>query len=204
MPASASAARFVQGYVGYGWDNHDIDRRGVVEGMSASPDGNHWIAGAKAGYLMGLGAVRVGPVVGLDYARVRVDGYTEDGDPALTLNVGSTRYNSRCAATSAPKFAATSPAAGSSSGPTPRWWSEKELSGGNRVGQLLADLGADHRQQLRLRECVAQGLWPRHGRRLGADLLGHQLDAGISMTAGKNQGNETSGHFGLKAASKPA
>ena len=27
---------FAQGYVGYGWDKHDISRQGVVDGMSAS------------------------------------------------------------------------------------------------------------------------------------------------------------------------
>ena len=51
------------------------------------PNGNHFIAGAKAGYLMPLGKVRVGPVIALDYAKAKVDGYTEEGDPALTLNV---------------------------------------------------------------------------------------------------------------------
>lgn len=85
---------FLQGYVGAGWDNHDIDRRGVVEGMSASPDGTHWLMGAKAGYLMPMGGLSVGPVAGLDYARAKVDGYTEDGDLALALDVSSQRYKS--------------------------------------------------------------------------------------------------------------
>ena len=49
------AGGFVQAYAGYGWDKHDIDRAGVVEDMEADPDGNHFIAGAKAGYLMPLG-----------------------------------------------------------------------------------------------------------------------------------------------------
>jgi outer membrane autotransporter protein len=58
--------------------------------MTASPNGTHWLAGAKAGYLMTFGPVRLGPVVGLDYADAKVDAYTESGDPTLTLNVGST------------------------------------------------------------------------------------------------------------------
>ncbi len=39
-----------------------IERQGVVESMTASTDGSHWLAGAKAGYLMPLGidAVRAG------------------------------------------------------------------------------------------------------------------------------------------------
>ena len=58
------------------------------------PTGDHFIAGAKGGYLMPLGSVRVGPVIALDYAKAKVDGYTEDGDPALTLNVDSLSYKS--------------------------------------------------------------------------------------------------------------
>src|SRR4029079_16652130 len=46
-------------------------------------------AGAKAGYLFGVGTMRAGPVVALDYAKAKVDGYTASGDAALTLNVSS-------------------------------------------------------------------------------------------------------------------
>jgi outer membrane autotransporter protein len=85
---------FAQGYVGWGEDDHDIRREGVVENMTADTDGSHRVAGARAGYLMPFGAVRVGPVAALEYARAKVDGYTEEGDDALTLNVGSTRARS--------------------------------------------------------------------------------------------------------------
>jgi outer membrane lipase/esterase len=88
------AGGFVQGYAGYGWDKHDIDRTGVVQDMNADPKGHHFIAGAKGGYLMPLGSVRVGPVIALDYAKAKVDSYTENGDPALTLNVDSLSYKS--------------------------------------------------------------------------------------------------------------
>ena len=36
-----------------------------------------------------MGMLRIGPVAALDYARAKVDSYTESGDAALTLNVGS-------------------------------------------------------------------------------------------------------------------
>ena len=85
----AIAGGFAQAYLGYGWDDHDIDREGVVEGMRAKTDGDHWLAGAKAGYLFPVGIMRAGPVVAIDYAKAKVDGYTESGDPALTLNVSS-------------------------------------------------------------------------------------------------------------------
>ena len=82
------AGLFGQAYLGYGNDKHKITRLGVIEDMTARPDGSHIVAGAKGGYLMSLAALRIGPVVALDYARAKVDSYTEAGDPALTLNVG--------------------------------------------------------------------------------------------------------------------
>jgi outer membrane lipase/esterase len=78
---------FGQAYAGYGKDSDRIKRQGVVQGMEAHPHGNHTIAGAKGGYLMSFAGLRAGPVVAVDYARAKVDGYTESGDPALTLNV---------------------------------------------------------------------------------------------------------------------
>ena len=85
--ASTAGPLFGQAYVGYGRDRNRITRTGVVDDLSASPNGNHVTAGAKGGYLMPLGAARIGPMVALDYARAKVDGYTESGDPVLTLNV---------------------------------------------------------------------------------------------------------------------
>ncbi|MCY7271963.1 MAG: autotransporter domain-containing protein [Sphingomonas bacterium] len=190
---------FVQGYVGYGWDNHDIDRRGVIEDMSASPDGNHWIAGAKAGYLMTLGAVRIGPVAGLDYARVRVDSYTEDGDPALTLNVGSTRYKSLRGSIGA-ELRGDFAGGGVQLRPYGALVLEKELSGGNRsvsFSQTSAPIIVNSFDF----ENVSKKAYGRGTVGATARILGGvHLDAGISMTAGKRQGNETSGHLGLKAS----
>jgi len=79
---------FGQGYLGYGSDRHDIERVGVIDELRADPDGSHVVAGAKAGYLLPVWKVRAGPIVALDYARAKVDGYTESGDAALTLDVG--------------------------------------------------------------------------------------------------------------------
>ena len=80
---------FGQAYVGYGRDRNRITRVGVVSDMTADPHGNHTVAGAKAGYLMSLAGLQAGPIVAVDYARAKVDGYTEAGDSALTLNVSS-------------------------------------------------------------------------------------------------------------------
>ena len=88
------AGPFGQAYLGYGKDRNRISRTGVVDDMTASPHGSHTIAGAKGGFLMSLVALKVGPIVALDYARAKVNGYTESGDAALTLNVGSQSYKS--------------------------------------------------------------------------------------------------------------
>ena len=190
---------FVQGYAGYGWDDHDIDRRGVVEGMSASPNGNHWIAGAKAGYLMTMGAVRLGPIAGLDYARVRVDGYTEDGDPALTLNVGSTRYKSLRGSIGA-ELRGDFAGGGVQLRPYGALVLEKELSGGNRSVSFAQTSSPTIVNSFDF-EDVSKKAYGRGTIGGTARIFtGIHLDAGISMTAGKSQGNETSGHLGLKAS----
>ena len=79
---------FAQAYAGYGNDKHRIERVGVIDELRARPDGSHVAAGAKAGYLFPVWKVRAGPIAALDYARAKVDRYTETGDAALTLNVG--------------------------------------------------------------------------------------------------------------------
>ncbi|HVI05124.1 MAG TPA: autotransporter domain-containing protein, partial [Sphingomicrobium sp.] len=85
---------FGQAYLGYGKDRDRITRTGVVENLSARPHGDHSVADAKAGYLMSFGGLEAGPVVSLDYARAKVDGYSESGDPALTLNVSRQKSKS--------------------------------------------------------------------------------------------------------------
>ena len=66
---------------------YDITRAAVIDDIAAETDGNALTAGAQAGYLFDLGGVRLGPVIGLRYAKVELDGFTETGDPVLTLNV---------------------------------------------------------------------------------------------------------------------
>ncbi len=80
---------FSQAHLGFGSNKHRITRIGVIDNMTARPDGSHLTAGAKVGYLMPFGPLRLGPVAALDYARAKVDGYTEEGDAALTLDVGN-------------------------------------------------------------------------------------------------------------------
>lgn len=78
---------FVEAYAGYGWLDYDILRAAVIDDIAASSDGTALFAGGRAGYLFDVGGARVGPIIGLRYAEADLDGYTEAGDPVLTLNV---------------------------------------------------------------------------------------------------------------------
>jgi len=79
---------FAQGLATFGWQNFRNTRPGVVDIITSNPDGNTFLAGGKFGYLFDAWRSQVGPIGGLTYARARVNGYTESGDPVLTLNVG--------------------------------------------------------------------------------------------------------------------
>lgn len=81
------AGAFVQGYAGYGSLKYSISRDAVIDTIHARPNGNAVTIGGKAGYLLGAGGLRIGPVVGVQYAKAKVDPYTESGDPVLTLIV---------------------------------------------------------------------------------------------------------------------
>jgi phospholipase/lecithinase/hemolysin/uncharacterized protein YhjY with autotransporter beta-barrel domain len=79
---------FAQALATYGWQNYRNTRPGVVDTITSNPDGTSFVAGGKAGYLFDAGKAQAGPIGGLTYARVRVNGFTETGDPVLTLMVG--------------------------------------------------------------------------------------------------------------------
>ncbi len=98
---------FLQGLVSYGWLNYSNSRSGVVSTITANPDGETFAAALKGGYLFDVApSVRFGPIAGLTYVRAHVDGYSENGDQVLTLNLneqtaktvlGSVGAQARCA-----------------------------------------------------------------------------------------------------------
>ncbi|HYJ30837.1 MAG TPA: autotransporter domain-containing protein, partial [Allosphingosinicella sp.] len=85
---------FVQGYAGIGSLDYDIERAAVIDNVTASPDGDTMTAGASAGFLLPMGSLQIGPVLALRYARAEIDGFTETGDPVLTLDVSEQRLTS--------------------------------------------------------------------------------------------------------------
>ena len=67
----------------------------MVDTITSNPDGTSFVAAGKAGYLFDVGQQsQIGPIGGLTYARAKVNGYTEAGDPVLTLNVGAQKADS--------------------------------------------------------------------------------------------------------------
>ena len=191
------AGGFVQAYVGYGRDRHRITRQGVISDLRADPKGSHYVAGAKAGYLMPFGAVRLGPVVALDYAKVKVDGYTEVGDAALALNVGRVSYDSARGSAGLEARGDFAPG-GISVRPYLALTAEKNFSRDDRVfdfSQTSAPVIVNSWD-------AAGGTKKVYGRLTAggsAQIFSHfAIDASLSGTTGKSNGNETSAHVGAK------
>ena len=183
---------FGQAYVGYGKDRDRITRTGVVEDMTARPHGDHTVAGAKGGYLMSLAGLSAGPIIAVDYARAKVNGYTETGDPALTLNVSGQRHK------------AVTGQAGI------------EVRGDLAGLHPFVDLTAEHNftgddRVISFDQTTAPGIvnsWAVPGRKqtygrlsggASANLNGAlSLDAFVSTTLGRDGGQEIGGNIGVK------
>lgn len=188
---------FVQGHAGAGRTDYDIERAGVVGGMSASPNGSHILAGAKLGYLMPLGAVRLGPVAAIDYARAKVDGYTETGDGALTLNVGKQRYEALVGGLGL-ELRGDFDAAGTALRPFASAMVEKDLKGDGRTISFAQTASPTIVNSFDLGE-RDKGVYTRFSGGASARISGRvQLDVVASTTAGKDQGNELSAHAGFR------
>ena len=84
----ANAHFFAQGLATVGHQDYRNTRPGVVDTITSNPDGTTFVIAGKTGYLFDAGKTQLGPIGGLTYARATVNGYTESGDPVLTLNVG--------------------------------------------------------------------------------------------------------------------
>ena len=191
----ALAGAFAQGYVGYGWDDMDLERQGVVENMTASTDGSHWLAGAKAGYLMPLGTMRFGPVIALDYAKAKVDGYTETGDPALNLNVSSVSAKSLTGGVGA-ELRGDFDTGGVSVRPYLSAMVEKQLLDGDRTVRFAQTSSPGIVNSWTLDQSKKA-----YGRISGggsaAILKGVTMNAVLSTTVGRKDGNDVSGQVGL-------
>ena len=191
------AGGFVQAYAGYGWNEHDIERAGVVEEMEGDPDGDHFIAGAKGGYLFPMGSVRVGPVVGLDYAKAKVDGYTETGDPVLTLNVDSLTYKS-LRGSAGIELRGDFAGGGVQIRPFASTVIEKDFTGDGRTVRFSQTSAPIIVNSFAFDDASKSAYGRISGGFSAAILSSVTLDAGGSATVGKDQGEETSAQVGLR------
>lgn len=184
---------FGQAYLGYGKDHDRITRTGVVQPMAARPGGSHSALGAKGGYLVQTGPFALGPIVALDYAHAKIDAYSESGDPALTLSVGRQSVK---ALTGQAGAEVRSSIAGLH--PFVDLTIERNFTGD---GQLITFNQTD------APVIVNSWLVPRrkdtYGRLAGgasAEIVGRvSLDAFVSTTVGRSEGQEVAGNLGVKA-----
>ncbi|HET7709449.1 MAG TPA: autotransporter domain-containing protein [Sphingomicrobium sp.] len=191
------AGGFVQGYAGYGQDDHRISRAGVVSTMTGSADGSHYLAGVKAGYLLPMGAVRIGPVAALDYAKAKVDGYTEAGDPALTLNVGSLSAKALTGSLAA-ELRGDFNTDGIQLRPFASAGVEMDFVGDGRTIRYAQTASPTIVNSWRF-EDRSKKAYARFTGGASAGILSRvTLDAMLSGTVGQEQGDELSAHVGLK------
>lgn len=190
---------FAQGYAGYGWDKADITRMGVVEDMNAKPKGNHLVLGGKAGYLMPMAGMRIGPVVGLDYARAKVDGYTETGDDALALNVSSVSYKT-LRGSAGIELRGDMGDNGVKFRPYGSLAVEKDFTGDSR-GVLFSQTASPIIVNSFAFDDASKKIYGRFSAGFSAEITGGiSAVADASTTLGKKQGAETSARAGFKFA----
>ena len=194
---SAFGPVFAQAHIGYGKDKHKLNRTGVVEAMTARPDGSHVLAGAKVGYSMPMGPVSIAPVIALDYAKAKVDGYTENGDPALTLHVDSQSYEALTGNVGV-ELRGSAGVPGVGIRPFASALLEKDLIGDGRV---LTYAQTDAPAIVNTFDYPDRST-KIYGRLTGgasASVLGMlDLEAAVSGTVVKKQGNELSAHVGFR------
>ncbi|HOW53505.1 MAG TPA: autotransporter domain-containing protein [Syntrophorhabdaceae bacterium] len=82
---------FVDGQAGYGWSDYKNTRRIVFPGLdrsaSSSPTGRQFTLYGGTGYELNINKWMIVPTLSLQYIKLDIDGYTESGAGALSLNV---------------------------------------------------------------------------------------------------------------------
>jgi len=193
----SAGGAFVQAYGAYGWLDQDTRRRAVIDDIRAQADGRTAVAGAKAGWLATLGGTRIGPVVGVQYARAKLDGYTESGDPVLTLNVAGQSVHALVGSAGL-EARGTFDSGGLAIRPYASVTAEKDFDGDGRTIRYAGTASPTIVNSFVLADRSKQ----TYGRATaGADLsLGGTISLQIQGSAsfGRNQGNDMGGFAGLK------
>ncbi|MEN3972217.1 autotransporter domain-containing protein [Sphingomicrobium sp. XHP0235] len=87
---------FLEAHGGLGTGQYEIGRVGVIDELSlyAESERDHMFAGGRVGYLANIAGARIGPVVGVSYTDVDGDTYSQSGDPALALTITDPGFSS--------------------------------------------------------------------------------------------------------------
>ena len=88
---------YADAVVNYGWNDFDINRSIKVTGFqsaNAKTSGNQFSVRLNTGYNFGQDQLSVGPILGVRYSKVTIDGYSERNGSILNLNVGNQKADS--------------------------------------------------------------------------------------------------------------
>jgi phospholipase/lecithinase/hemolysin/uncharacterized protein YhjY with autotransporter beta-barrel domain len=196
--AWADAHFFAQGLATFGWQNFRNTRPGVVDVITSNPDGTSFLAGGKAGYLFDVGKSQIGPIGGLVYARARVNGYTENGDPVLVLAVGQQTAEALVASAGV-QFRAPFMVNGRTISPYLNLTAEDDLIGNGRIIQFSATSAPLIINNWAIPNGNSQNVYGRVAAGVVAPVWNNvALTANVSQTFARQGGNDFYGNGGLK------
>jgi outer membrane lipase/esterase len=198
--AWADAHFFAQGLATFGWQNFRNTRPGVVDTITSNPDGTTFLAGGKVGYLFDTGKSQVGPIGGLIYARARVNGYTETGDPVLTLTVGP-QTEEALVASAGVQFRTPFMVYGRIISPYLNLTAEDDLIGNGRIIQFGATSAPLIINNWAIPNGTSQHVYGRVAGGVVAPVTNNvALTVNLSQTVGRQGGNDFYGTGGFKVS----
>jgi outer membrane lipase/esterase len=195
----ANANLFLQGLATVGWQNYRNVRPGVVDTITSNPDGTSVVAAGKAGYLFGTpDNIQAGPIGSLLYARAKVNGYTEAGDPVLTLNVGQQTAETLIGSVGA-QFRFPFWVSGKLISPYVNLTADDDLIGNGRIVQFGATSAPLIINNWAIANTNSHNVYGRVAAGVVAPVWNNvALTANVSQTFARQGGNDFYGNGGLK------
>jgi phospholipase/lecithinase/hemolysin/uncharacterized protein YhjY with autotransporter beta-barrel domain len=197
--AWTNANFFLQGLATAGWQNYRNVRPGVVDQITSNPDGTSVVAAGKVGYLFGTpDKIQVGPIASVLYARAKVNGYTEAGDPVLTLNVGSQTAETLIGSVGA-QFRFPFWVSGKIISPYVNLTADDDIIGNGRIVQFGATSAPIIINNWAIPNTNSHNVYGRIAAGVVAPVWNNvALVANVSQTFGRTGGNDFYGNGGLK------
>jgi phospholipase/lecithinase/hemolysin/uncharacterized protein YhjY with autotransporter beta-barrel domain len=197
--AWTNANFFLQGLATVGWQNYRNVRPGVVDTITSNPDGTSVVAAGKTGYLFGApDKIQAGPIGSLLYARARVNGYTESGDPVLTLNVGPQTAETLIGSVGA-QFRFPFWVAGKLISPYVNLTADDDIIGNGRIVQFGATSAPLIINNWNIANTNSHNVYGRVAAGVVAPVWNNvALTANVSQTFARQGGNDFYGNGGLK------